>query len=207
MISFLILDKNTTKGDFTKSSLEEKVNGECDISYLKESDSFKYDLLKSIDELKGDLICITRKDCFAYDKINLKEIEDVMSSEPDLLCFSLILGKNIEICQQMETRNTLHGQEEKGNVMVWDWSKHYLDFGNPFYLDGTVFRKKEFIKMIRSVTFSSSEMLEENLQEVYATYPKNKMASFLRICVVVMDDEKFEKVDQADFSKVNSFIV
>jgi len=207
MISFLILKNKNTNNDLMKESLEKNIVGEHEIIELIEKESFKSDLLNVINNLKSDFICITRSDCLAYNKINIESIKEMFGSDGDVLCFSLILGKNTEICLQMETKNTLYDQEEIGNTMKWDWTKHYLDYGNPFYLDGTVFRKKEIYKMIRSLTFDNSEKLEESFQEVYSNYPKSKMASFITNNIVVIEHTKLEDLDKFDFNKVKSFVI
>lgn len=211
MITFLIIQKTKDgeKHEHLLNSLKKNTEGEFDVLYLNEIEgNFKNKMIENINSSKSNFICILREECFLYEKIKLSEIINKLNSDDMSLCFSLILGKNVEVCYQMQTKNTLYGQIEEGEIMTWDWSKHYLDFGNPFYMDGTIFRKKEFLKMIKNIGFDNSQKLEEALQEVYSTYPKNMMSSFVKSKMIVFENVKFEEsIVEKGFESLKTFVI
>jgi hypothetical protein len=112
----------------------------------------------------------------AIGSIDVGKIEEAMSDD-GVFCFSLALGKNITFCSNMNCDNVFKPEEENNGAVKWDWSVHYMDFGYPLNLDGTVFRGKELSKLIRNVSFSDTLELENGLQ-IFDDYPKNMMAAF-----------------------------
>lgn len=123
-----------------------------------------------------DLYAVIDENKIAVGAINVGKIEEAMS-DPETFCFSLALGKNITFCSNMGCENILKPAEEKDGIIKWDWSVHYMDFGYPLNLDGTVFRGKELSKLVRNVSFTDTLELENGLQ-IFDDYPKNMMAAF-----------------------------
>jgi hypothetical protein len=125
-----------------------------------------------------------RDDDVFYNPEDFKSINSIMDSEQDVLCFSLRLGKNTKLCRNMNTANTLVGENSDDKIMKWDWSKHYLDYGFPFSTEGHVFRTKELLKMLKQVSFENPDQIEENLAEVFEFFPRTQMCSFINSVVV-----------------------
>lgn len=127
-----------------------------------------------------------RDDNVFYNPEDFKSINSVMNSEPDALCFSLRLGKNTKLCRNMNTSNNLVDVKEinNGNVIKWDWSKLYLDFGFPWSTEAHIFRTRELLKMLKQIAFENPDQIEENLSEVFEHFPKKIMCSFVNSVVV-----------------------
>ena len=81
----------------------------------------------------------------------------------------------------MNCNNVFLPLKKENNILYWDWSVHYLDFGYPFNLDGTVYRGKELLKFIKNINFDNSIELENSLQ-IFDNYPKNIMCCFDKLC-------------------------
>ena len=122
------------------------------------------------------LYAIIDENKIAVGLIDVNKIEEAMSDD-EVFCFSLALGKNITFCSNMNCENVFIPTEDKDGIIKWDWSLHYMDFGYPLNLDGTVFRGKELSKMIRNVSFSDTLELENGLQ-IFDDYPKSMMGAF-----------------------------
>lgn len=122
------------------------------------------------------LYTIIDENKIAIGPIDVGKIEEAMSDD-EIFCFSLALGKNITFCSNMNCENVFIPTEDKDDTIKWDWSLHYMDFGYPLNLDGTVFRGKELSKLVRNVSFVDTLELENGLQ-IFDDYPKNMMAAF-----------------------------
>jgi len=117
---------------------------------------------------------------------NYSEIKTLMEQDQDVLCFSLRLGKNTKLCRNMNTTNTLFGETEifDGKMMKWDWSKHMLDYGFFPSTEGHIFRTRELLKMIKQVAFENFDQLEENMYEIFESFPRQMMCSFSNSVIV-----------------------
>lgn len=144
------------------------------INWIKEQD-FKPQVMNFLSE-KHDLCCFFTDDDIIYNNVSEKDITQVMENE-DVFCFSLRLGKNISYCYTMNASNVLKPEKEEQNIVYWNWTKHYLDFGYPLSVDGHIFRTKDIKKMVRVVQATNPNTLEGNLQ-VFEYYPKELMAAY-----------------------------
>lgn len=145
------------------------------------------------ENLMGELddnYCIIDENKIVIDDIDIQTIDKTMSDE-EVFCFSLVLGKNITHCSNMNCDNIFKPTKEEEGVLFWDWSVHYFDFGYPLNLDGTVFRGKEIRKFIKSISFNNSMELENALQ-IFDNYPKNIMTAFSQNKMIEVIFEKPE---------------
>ncbi len=143
------------------------------INWIKET-SFKEDLVHSMDS--SEFTCFFTDDDIFFRPIDLNSITLSLKND-DIFCFSLRLGENTKICYTMKARNVLFGQEDKGDHIVWDWTKHYLDFGYPLSVDGHIFRTKDIFKMVKKANFKNPNSFEAELQ-MFDNFPRSLMASF-----------------------------
>lgn len=129
--------------------------------------------------------CFFLDDDVIYNLINLKEIEDTIESDEDIVCFSLRLGENTTHCYTLGVNNVMHDIHVGDNIMKWDWSLHYLDFGYPFSLEGHVYRTKDILKLTKKCDFSDGfEGFEMSLFDFAENFPRIKMASYKNSSVV-----------------------
>lgn len=145
---------------------------------------FKKQLLETLNK-KLEFTCFFMDNNILYKKIKHSEtLLDLFKIHSDLFCFSLRLGKNINFCSLTDTENVLKNEQyidEK--FMLWNWSKHYLDFGFPLSLNGHIFRTKEIVKLTNVTSFNNPESLEESWQN-FDNFPKEMMASYIQSALI-----------------------
>ena len=92
------------------------------------------------------------------------------------------------------------------DVIKWNWTKHYLDFGRPLDLSGGhIFHKKEIFKLFKSWKYESLEELENNFDKL-DYYPKEYMASYTesKLCNINdVTEPTYEKNLTFDFKNIN----
>jgi len=219
----ILLNKNTNSLNLLLNSLKEKIEGhyECFIfdcnSILKNTphqniifvSKLKENVIDIISKNVNNNFMIIDENKFAIDKIDVDGINNALNNE-DLFCFGLSLGKNITHCSSMNCSNVFIPEREESNIVVWDWSKHYFDFGFPLNLDGTVFRGKELLKFIKNISFTNSEELENNLQ-IFDNYPKTLMCSYKNnklIEVIFENDDDIKKFNKNElYTDRNKFTI
>jgi hypothetical protein len=211
----IVNNKNTDSLSLLLKSINEKFIGDK-IEYCtfdstgkmgKESDAnvtgnqnLKQWVLDNLTGQPDDLYMIIDENKIIVEHIDVGAIQKTMS-DPEIFCFSLSLGKNITFCSNMNCENVFLPISEKDGILVWDWSAHYLDFGYPLNLDGTIFRGKELLKLVKNVAFSNTLELESNLQ-IFDDYPKNRMAAFSQSKIIEIVFEKPELIGNFDYNKL-----
>ncbi len=191
MKTLIIFNKNEENLNLLIKSLEKNVLGNNEIIIFDQNrflnkDNFKHKII-SVNNLKDQMVSLIKEDVnsnytiidenkFCYDTIKIEEIDTVLKNE-EIFCFSLSLGKNVTFCSNMNCDNVFIPNKEENNIIYWDWSVHYMDFGYPLNLDGTVYRGKELLKFIKNINFQNALELENNLQ-IFDNYPKNIMCCF-----------------------------
>lgn len=145
------------------------------INWIKE-ENFKQQTLDLLNS-QSEFSCFFTDDDIIYKPFEIKDVIDKLKSDNDIFCFSLRLGINVTWCYTMNASNVLGDYIDEGNVIKWEWSKRYLDFGYPLSVDGHIFRTKEILKLSRAIAFHNPNTFEGNLQ-IFDNYPKEFMASF-----------------------------
>jgi hypothetical protein len=179
--------------------------------------NFKEAILRFL-QTNAQMSMFLRDEDIFYGHENYSEIKTLMEKEQDVLCFSLRLGRNTKFCRNMNTSNTLFGETEllDGKVIKWDWSKSMLDYGFPCSSEGHIFRTRDLLKMIKQVSFDNFDKLEENMYEIFETYPKQMMCSFANSVLVkdiagpdlkqinqMYTEEKPIEFSEMDFSNID----
>ena len=129
-------------------------------------------LLKTL--MSKEVLFLTDGDVL-FDDFDISEVQKCLLND-EVLCHSLRLGLNTNVCTRMECENVIKAREEDNHI-IWDWSKHYLDFGYPFSLHGHIFNTKEITKLIKKAVFNDHFTLEEGLQ-MFELFPKKHMTAF-----------------------------
>lgn len=155
----------------------------ADVNFLSQEVDFKERVLEIIKD-SGEYFSFFLDDDIIYNKIELADITGELESDDDFACFSLRLGENTTHCYTLGTNNVLHDIKFNGELMSWDWSLHYLDFGYPFAMDGHVFRKSDIFKLVKKSNFTCVEELEMSLFDFTEMFPRNKMVSYRQSALV-----------------------
>lgn len=147
-----------------------------DVKLIKTNPSiFKKDLLNLL-QVKEKYTCFLQDSSVFVDILDIRDVENALKNE-DILCFSTILGLNTTFCNREKTKSIIVPSEEYEKTIVWDWTKHYLNYGNPFYVDGCIYRTKDMFKLSRSINFFTPEEYEQMLL-IYEDFPRNLMSSY-----------------------------
>lgn len=154
--------------------LKDEFSSLCNFVY--QTDNFKEDVLNLLNS-ESEFSCFFTDDDIIYKPFDIESVKSSIREDDDVFCFSLRLGKNINFCYAMNTPNVFRDYSEQNNVLKWDWSVHYLDFGYPLSVDGHIFRTKDILKLTRKVGFTNPNTYEASLQ-IFDSFPKNKMTSF-----------------------------
>ena len=198
-----IIFKNNPQHKLFLESLEKNAPGIFKISEINDSENFKQELLSLISSDFEYTAFFTEGDIL-FDIINEDDIISAFSDE-EVFCFSLRLGENTTHCNALNIVNNLYDQEVVGDIIKWEWSKHYLDFGCPLSLDGHIFRTKEIYKLVKNIPFKNPDSLEEGLQ-AYEFLPREKMAAFKNSVLVNANVQTLEYpiLNELDFTNINS---
>ena len=148
-----------------------------DVNFIYPRDDFKERVIDVIKD-KCDYFTFFLDDDIIYNKVELADITNTIESDDDLVCFSLRLGENTTKCYTLGADNVMHDMEINGDVMKWDWTLHYLDFGYPFSMNGHVFRRSDILKLVKKINFVNVEELEMGLFDFCDVFPRNMMASY-----------------------------
>jgi len=154
------------------------------MNFINSKIDYKQDLkslLKTFNKA-NQVLLMTDRDIL-FEPFDESIIQSMMNNN-DILAFSLRLGKNVTHCARMDSDNILKAEDVKDG-MKWDWTKHYLDFGYPFSLQGHIFNIKEFNRFVKNTQFENRNSLEEGLQ-MFENYPKTFMAAFNKSKIVYL---------------------
>lgn len=204
----ILLNKNIENLKFLLESIKTKMKGKFDViifdlnnkiinidefefKILKTS-NFKNDFLTIIENEKSSNFLLLDENKYCYDEIKIDTINNCLKNE-EIFCFSLSLGKNITFCSNMNCENIFIPIKEENDILFWDWSVHYMDFGYPFNLDGTIYRGKELYKFLKNINFNDTIELENNLQ-IFDNYPKNIMCCFNKNKIIELIFENKENI-------------
>ena len=198
MTNLIVFSKNRPMQlQATLDSIEIYTRGffnNIDVVYLANNDKYKYgyNILKSkkpyINFIKQTDFEKDIKGCFKMDYTCMAADDDIVFSEfnkglfrmfynPDVCCFSLRLGKNIDYCYSNNKPNKIKNYQEDGEFMIWDWKEEELDFAYPLSVVSNIFRT-DFIKgLTDKISFSNPNTYEAKLQTLIEECPP-KMASY-----------------------------
>ena len=215
MKTLIIFNKNLENLKTLIKSLKDNVFGKNEIIVFDQNNKLKNIQIDAevigVNNLKNDLISKIKDDLninfliidenkFCYDKFEINEIDDCLKND-EIFCFSLSLGKNITFCSNMNCENIFKPIEEKSGILYWDWSIHYMDFGYPLNLDGTIYRGKELFKFLKNINFENSLELENSLQ-IFDNYPKNIMSCYDSSKIIEVIFENKEEIINFDYNNL-----
>jgi hypothetical protein len=153
------------------------------VNFVGAEPDFKEQVL-GLMKTEHEYSCFFLDDDLIYKDVKLDEIISQLESDDDVACFSLRLGENVTKCYTLGAENVMHDIKHDGNIMKWDWSLHYLDFGYPFAMDGHIFRRADIFKLVKKSKFTGVEELEMALFDFAEMFPRNMMVSYKHSALV-----------------------
>lgn len=151
------------------------------VTWIKQ-DNFKDDVLNA---LKTDCkySCFFTDDDILYRPVAAAEMLQELDTDNQTFCFSMRLGENVTYCYSMSCENILRNQEEVGNLIKFEWNKHFMDFGYPLSVDGHIFRTPEITRLTKNSKFTNPNTFEAALQN-FDNFPRPKMVAYKHSALV-----------------------
>lgn len=148
-----------------------------EVKWVKQTDDFKNDVLTELNGEATKYSCFFTDDDIIYKPISEADLIEKMESDREAICFSLRLGKNIDICYTANQPNQVNPIFSDEKFMQWNWKHSSFDFGYPLSVDGHIFRTSEIAKMTKAISFSNPNTYEANLQ-TFNSFPKENMWAY-----------------------------
>lgn len=143
-----------------------------DVDFIKVDDFKKY-ILRDIEEKTDeDYICLCTSEDIFYRPFKIPDLKAIFSDE-EVLALHMRLGENIKRNSTLGADNIFKPEAEIGNLHKYEWAVHYVDFGEPFSINGSIYRKSDIKKVLNKIPFNSREDLIDGFS-MFGNFPKHK---------------------------------
>lgn len=102
----------------------------------------------------------------------------VLERDSGLVCLSLRLGLNTQVCYPLDTRAQLPPALPVADTLSWVWRGAEGDFGYPASLDGHLFYAADVRDALMGRAFHNPNTLEDALVAGLRDSPRRRMASY-----------------------------
>lgn len=154
-----------------------------EVKWIRQIGNFKNDVLIALNSDVTKYSCFFTDDDIIYKSISETDLVEKMESDQEAICFSLRLGKNVDICYTANQTNQVNVTFSDEKFMQWNWKHNRFDFGYPLSVDGHIFRTSEIAKMTKAINFSNPNTYEANLQ-TFNSFPKENMWAYTHSVLV-----------------------
>ena len=123
---------------------------------------------------KMDYTCLAADDDLVFRKFDKKLFR--VFDDPNVVCFSLRLGLNIDYCYSEDKSNKINSYKKDGEFIHWSWRNEELDFAYPLSVVSSIFRT-DFIKGLTDrISFRDTNTYEASLQALITECPPKMYA-------------------------------
>lgn len=113
----------------------------------------------------NNLLAFLTDDIIFKDKVDINQISEIMTSNSNVMTFSLRLGLHIKDCYALDKAQPVPmGNVYPPNLFVWEWRNSEMDWGYPFSVDGHIFRKDQACQWFTGLNYSHPNSFEEIMQ-------------------------------------------
>lgn len=158
-----------------KKGYEQVIKDNPDIRFEYRKKNLKYYVMK---ELTSEYMMFCPDDDVFIDKVSLEDKQfKQFINNPDILCFSLRLGRNCNYCFDQDTPVKV----PKMKHGTWKWREYPLDWGYPMSCSCTVFRTDEIRPVLERIEFTIPSHIEAQMWQtpidkpLMMCYPKQKV--------------------------------
>lgn len=146
-----------------------------DINFINEI-NFKNDVLELINVTEKNYLMFLMDDDVVKEQVDFHEITKYMDENP-IFVFSLRMGKNLNYCYPVDKKQNIPFGYDIENYFMWNFREGEFDWNYPLSLDGHIFQKNEFDKIIKMFNnWNSPNTLEANIQ------PANNIINPICVC-------------------------
>lgn len=135
------------------------------VTYHTEYD-FRAQTLHLIANAKNHVVFFTDDDVFK-DKTDLKNACEMLNVNPQIIAFSLRLGKHLDYCHSTQSKQAVPFGSVNHGIFTWTWKRTDWDWNYVVSVDGHIFRKTEIQELIKHAgDWKSPNSLEGNLSHL-----------------------------------------
>jgi len=161
--------------DAYKAGYERVIKENSDIRFEYRSEYLKNYVMK---ELTKPYVMFSPDDDVFIGKVSFKDKQfKQFATNPNILCFSLRLGKNITYCFDQNVAVAVPEMKDG----TWLWRNYGLDWGYPMSCSCTIFRTHELRPILESIEFSIPSHIEAQMwqrplpHQLMLCYPEQKV--------------------------------
>lgn len=177
-------------------------------------ESMKYPGVEFVDEtnFKKDIVSILLASRADYilgnsdDNVFINNIDlDKIKIDDDTLAFSLRLGRQVGFCEPSQMPLVLPIFVEDGDVLKWNWElcDRRGCWGLPRPCDSSVYRKKDLVKILQSITFKNPGTMEDGLNS-YSGDKRPFMKSFRQSKIVNICNNRVQETSQCRHGEISA---
>lgn len=157
-----------------------------DVNFIVEKD-FKNDVMEWLDNVKTELVFFGCDDVVFNGFYINKYVSSFFNDHDNTVAFSMRLGKNI-IGSLMSRGLSLPPFYYEFPYLFWKLSREVCpDWNYGFELDGTIYRKDDISKLLKSYNFRCPNTMEGNgVKEFHSLYNGKYMGSFIESILSVV---------------------
>jgi hypothetical protein len=153
-----------------------EVNHEFSNVHFINEYNFKENISEIISKNVKSYVMFLMDDDIIKEEINFKEITKYMDENP-IFTFSLRMGKNLNYCYPVNKQQAIPTGYDLDNYFMWNFREGEFDWNYPLSLDGHVFEKHEFERILKMFNgWNSPNTLEACIQ------PANNIINPICVC-------------------------
>jgi len=148
------------------------------VDFVREGD-FRRDVLMLLRD-RGCVLCVVDDTVFIQD-FKMADIVGALDRHPEVLGFSLRLGRNTTYCYTMNHPQKLPDfQPLEAGSLKYRWPDADYDFGYPLELSSSVYRSKELLLLLDQLEFQNPNSLEDAMSRSAGRFRQSR--PFLACC-------------------------
>ena len=155
-------------------SYEELAEGfsDWDRAELHREVDFHSDLLKMINGYRHVLFLVD--DTIFTNRTEIGPAGRLLDSRPDILGFSLRLGRNSSRCYTLGRDQRIPEMQEAANLVWWRWPEADADFGYPLEVSSSLYRVDDIRPLLEASSFTKPNSLEDALSRLAPKFSQTR---------------------------------
>ena len=141
-------------------------NAHGNVEFIEETDfQVQVKAWLSSSNRSPSVMMVVDDDLFRSD-IDLSEVSQILTNNPQLVCYSPKLGLQLTYCYSLNEPQPVPNGNVINGYFVWDWRSAVHDWQYVFSVGGHVFRTSEISAWVSGLKFSNPNNLEDAIQQI-----------------------------------------
>lgn len=137
----------------------ERLKEDFQFVMFEEENNFKRQVLSALGGYEHVLFLVD--DNIFVGDFSVGQIIRMLGLRPEVLGFSLRLGRNTDYCYMRDTRQSLPAFDNAGQgVLEYDWRRGEHDFGYPLEVSSSVYRVEDVFGLLKQMDFDNPNIME-----------------------------------------------